>query len=168
MYFSDCYYNKDNNHCLLFRGLIHYYNFFFSGPMKVRLSIFSGRESLNWLLTCLLSLLSHFSVPDSKFSARSQFLVRGYKLSSPEKDVLQRKAKSFFLIIKWTGAGQSRGQSNLFYDQLLSLYYFPSVQSLRSVRRNFIWRFWYFAVPVRTTWQLFPLTNQVGSVGFQD
>ena len=25
-----------------------------------------------------------------------------------------------------------------------------------------------FAVPVRTTWQLFPLTNQVGSVGFQD
>ena len=159
MYFSDCYYNKNNNHCLLFRGLIHYYyNIFVSGPMKVRLSIFSGRESLNWLLTCLLSLLSQSQIPNS-LQGRPQFLVRGYKLSSREKDVLQRKAKSFFLIIKWTGAGQSRGQSNLFYGQLLSLYYFPSVQSLRSVRRNFIWRFWYFAVSSQLLGQLFPLTK---------
>ena len=148
-----------------FLGRIHYVEFSFSWTSEVKIVNIQWKGKFKLIVD--LSPVS-VSVPDSKFSARPQFLVRGYKLSSHEKDVLQRKAKSFFLIIKWTGAGQSRGQSNLFYDQLLSLYYFPSVQFLLSVRQNFIWGFWYFAVPVRTTWQLFPLTNQAGSVGFQD
>ena len=121
-------------------------SFLVSGPMKIGLKIVNIQWKGKFKLIVDLSPVSPVSVPDSKFSARPQFLVRGYKLSSPEKDVLQRKAKSFFLIVKWTGPGQIHGQSNLFYGQLLSLYYFPSVQSLRSVRRNFIWRFWYFAV----------------------
>ena len=142
-----------------------------SGPLQIRLSIFSGRESLNWLLTCLLSLLSLLS-PLSR-SPRFQILCKAPISCERLQIVLSlkrcpaEKSKKFLSHRKMNWPRSDPRTIKPFLWPTFKSLLFPIISTIypqqgRASFKTFSYLVVKSASPVL---KLFPLTDRAGSVG---